>query len=178
MSISINHSSKYRADIDGLRAIAVLLVLVFHFRLVPGGDVGFIGVDIFFVISGYLITGILFSYLEQGRFTFSEFYVRRIRRLAGETSVVASHLTRRSLLGAATMLCVVWVSGVIVSHPMPAAGAHAHAAHCEHPGEGAFSHLFCRGGLLAREPESSRAQPGGAGTGDVAPACPHAHNAA
>ncbi len=82
MSIPVNHSSKYRADIDGLRAIAVLLVLVFHFRLVPGGDVGFIGVDIFFVISGYLITGILFSDLEQGRFTFSEFYVRRIRRLA------------------------------------------------------------------------------------------------
>lgn len=82
MPIPVNHSSKYRADIDGLRAIAVLLVLVFHFRLVPGGDVGFIGVDIFFVISGYLITGILFSDLEQGRFTFSEFYVRRIRRLA------------------------------------------------------------------------------------------------
>lgn len=82
MPIPVNHSSKYRADIDGLRAIAVLLVLVFHFRLVPGGDVGFIGVDIFFVISGYLITGILFNDLEQGRFTFSEFYVRRIRRLA------------------------------------------------------------------------------------------------
>lgn len=82
MSIPINHSSKYRADIDGLRAIAVLLVLVFHFRLVAGGDVGFIGVDIFFVISGYLITGILFKDLELGRFTFSEFYVRRIRRLA------------------------------------------------------------------------------------------------
>lgn len=47
-----------------------------------GGDVGFIGVDIFFVISGYLITGILFKDLEQERFTFSEFYVRRIRRLA------------------------------------------------------------------------------------------------
>lgn len=77
------HSSlfQYRADIDGIRAVAVLLVLLFHFRIVPG-SVGFIGVDIFFVISGYLITGILFRDLESERFKFLEFYVRRIRRLA------------------------------------------------------------------------------------------------
>ncbi len=100
---------------------------------------------------------------------------RRIRRLAGETAIVASHLTRRSLLGAAAMLCAVWVSGVIVSHPMPAEGAHSHAAHCDHPGEGALSHLFCRSELFAREPAAAPVT--GAANG-AAPSCPHAHNAA
>ena len=58
----------YRPDIDGLRAIAVLLVIGFHAApaLVPGG---FIGVDIFFVISGYLIAGLIHAELEQGRFS-------------------------------------------------------------------------------------------------------------
>lgn len=82
MTTTDHRPAHYRSDIDGLRAIAVLLVLVFHFRLISGGDVGFIGVDIFFVISGYLITGILYADLESGRFSFSEFYIRRIRRLA------------------------------------------------------------------------------------------------
>ena len=71
---------KYRADVDGLRAIAVLAVLGFHAfpDRVPGG---FVGVDIFFVISGFLISGIIFSGLEDHRFTFSGFYARRIRRI-------------------------------------------------------------------------------------------------
>ncbi|WP_295458361.1 acyltransferase family protein [uncultured Thiodictyon sp.] len=71
---------KYRADIDGLRAVAVLAVVAFHafHRSVPGG---FIGVDIFFVISGFLISGIIFSSLERDAFSFSEFYSRRIRRI-------------------------------------------------------------------------------------------------
>ncbi|MDR1311292.1 MAG: acyltransferase [Burkholderiaceae bacterium] len=72
--------SAYRPDIDGLRAIAVLLVIGFHafpFR-VKGG---FIGVDIFFVISGYLIATIIFNGLENGSFSFFSFYVRRIRRI-------------------------------------------------------------------------------------------------
>jgi len=75
---------KYRADIDGLRAIAVLGVIVFHAfpGALPGG---FIGVDIFFVISGYLISGILYKGHIQGNFSpssfFLEFYARRIRRL-------------------------------------------------------------------------------------------------
>lgn len=72
----------YRSDIDGLRALAVLLVLVFHFHLLPLGDAGFIGVDVFFVISGYLITGILLSQLELGSFRLGSFYTHRIRRLA------------------------------------------------------------------------------------------------
>jgi peptidoglycan/LPS O-acetylase OafA/YrhL len=72
----------YRRDIDGLRAVAVLLVLVFHFELLPLGVAGFIGVDVFFVISGYLITAILWRQLERGTFNFQSFYAARVRRLA------------------------------------------------------------------------------------------------
>lgn len=69
----------YRADIDGLRAIAVLLVVLYHAGLpVPGG---FVGVDVFFVISGYLITAILRREILDRTFTFRSFYVRRIKRL-------------------------------------------------------------------------------------------------
>jgi peptidoglycan/LPS O-acetylase OafA/YrhL len=71
---------KYRPDIDGLRAVAVLAVVAFHAfpgRL-PGG---FIGVDVFFVISGFLISTIVFENLNQDTFSFKEFYARRIRRI-------------------------------------------------------------------------------------------------
>jgi peptidoglycan/LPS O-acetylase OafA/YrhL len=70
----------YRPDIDGLRAVAVLLVVGFHaFPNVVGG--GYVGVDVFFVISGFLITTLLLQSLEQKRFSFAEFYARRIRRI-------------------------------------------------------------------------------------------------
>ena len=73
-------SSQYRSDIDGLRAIAVLSVVAFHaFPLSARG--GFIGVDIFFVISGFLISTIIFNGLEAERFSFLEFYGRRIKRI-------------------------------------------------------------------------------------------------
>jgi len=73
-------SERYRPDIDGLRAVAILLVLGFHGfpESVPGG---FVGVDVFFVISGYLIGGILLASLDQGRFSLREFYSRRIKRI-------------------------------------------------------------------------------------------------
>lgn len=71
---------KYRPDIDGLRAVAVLSVVAFHaFPAWMRG--GFIGVDVFFVISGFLISTILFENLENGTFRFSEFYARRIKRI-------------------------------------------------------------------------------------------------
>lgn len=71
---------KYRPDIDGLRAVAVLSVVIFHaFPKALRG--GFTGVDIFFVISGFLISTILFENLARGSFSFREFYSRRIRRI-------------------------------------------------------------------------------------------------
>jgi peptidoglycan/LPS O-acetylase OafA/YrhL len=78
---AVGHASAaYRADIDGLRAIAVLGVVLFHAfpAAVPGG---FVGVDVFFVISGYLIGSILFRQLHEQRFSFTSFYARRIKRI-------------------------------------------------------------------------------------------------
>jgi peptidoglycan/LPS O-acetylase OafA/YrhL len=70
----------YRSDIDGLRAVAILSVLVFHAfpDALPGG---FIGVDVFFVISGYLISFAIFNEIDAGKFSFSDFYARRTRRI-------------------------------------------------------------------------------------------------
>ncbi|WP_143931432.1 acyltransferase family protein, partial [Rodentibacter pneumotropicus] len=73
-------SIKYRPEIDGLRAIAVISVIIFHLNetWLPGG---FLGVDIFFVISGFLITSIILREAEENRFTFKNFYTRRIKRI-------------------------------------------------------------------------------------------------
>ena len=69
----------YRPEIDGLRAISVIGVVLFHLELgFPGG---FVGVDVFFVISGYLITGILLRQLGEDRFSLMEFWARRVRRI-------------------------------------------------------------------------------------------------
>ncbi len=70
----------YRADIDGLRAIAVTAVILFHAHIPPFSG-GFVGVDVFFVISGYLITSIILRDLHHGRFSILTFYERRIRRI-------------------------------------------------------------------------------------------------
>jgi peptidoglycan/LPS O-acetylase OafA/YrhL len=70
----------YRPDIDGLRAVAVLAVVFYHAEL-PGFSGGFVGVDVFFVISGFLITGIVWREIEYGGFSLRTFYVRRIKRI-------------------------------------------------------------------------------------------------
>jgi peptidoglycan/LPS O-acetylase OafA/YrhL len=91
MMVERERSDRYgfRGDIDGLRCLAVVSVILFHydFNFLPGG---YAGVDVFFVISGYLIVGHINADLEAGRFTFAEFYERRIRRLFPAFWVVAS----------------------------------------------------------------------------------------
>ena len=89
---------KYRKDIDGLRAVAVLPVLIFHAKL-GFFHGGFLGVDVFFVISGFLITSILVEEISQKTFSFANFYERRVRRLlpalifmTAATSVLAYQL--------------------------------------------------------------------------------------
>ena len=71
----------YRADIDGLRAVAVLAVIGFHVGVLHMGGGGYIGVDVFFVISGYLISSIMFAEIANSTFSVTAFYERRIRRI-------------------------------------------------------------------------------------------------
>lgn len=105
---------------------------------------------------------------------------RRVNRLAGENSTVRTHVTRGSLFGATAVLGAIWVSGLIMAHPLPAeiiangqsSGSDAahHVLHCDHPGESALSHLFC---LRDRIQQASgvivRVSDGGTLI------CPHAH---
>ncbi|WP_107688924.1 acyltransferase family protein [Neisseria wadsworthii] len=78
---------KYRSEIDGLRAIAVVSVILFHAGL-PFLSGGYVGVDIFFVISGYLISTIIFDEVEQKKFSFITFYERRARRIVPALSLI------------------------------------------------------------------------------------------
>jgi peptidoglycan/LPS O-acetylase OafA/YrhL len=98
------HSIRYRPDIDGLRAVAVMAVLAYHAfpRLVPGG---FAGVDIFFVISGYLISGIIYQRMLENRFSIATFYARRILRIFPALIVVvlATFIAGCFVLSAAQM---------------------------------------------------------------------------
>jgi peptidoglycan/LPS O-acetylase OafA/YrhL len=93
--------SDYRSDVDGLRAVAICIVVIFHMQrsLVPGG---FVGVDVFFVISGFLITRLIVDALERGTFSLSEFYSRRIRRIFPALIIV---------------LAVVWIIGWLTLLP-------------------------------------------------------------
>jgi len=70
----------YRADIDGLRAIAIIPVVLFHANLAFFSG-GFVGVDVFFVISGFLITGLIYERIREGKFSLADFYARRARRI-------------------------------------------------------------------------------------------------
>lgn len=80
MSLCVIPLFPYRKDIDGLRALAVILVVFYHIfpQFLKGG---FIGVDIFFVISGYLISSILYNDLDNQKFSFCKFYINRAKRL-------------------------------------------------------------------------------------------------
>ncbi|MDX2367595.1 MAG: acyltransferase family protein [Colwellia sp.] len=89
MNNNFSKTNQYRTDIDGLRAIAVLSVILFHINsnILPGG---FIGVDIFFVISGYLISLHIFNEMDAGCFSLQEFYRRRIKRIMPAMIVVVA----------------------------------------------------------------------------------------
>jgi peptidoglycan/LPS O-acetylase OafA/YrhL len=112
----VNSSPPYRPDIDGLRAVAVGMVILFHAAaaLCPGG---FVGVDVFFVISGYLITSVIWREMRTGTFTLTQFYARRCRRILpalfvvlGATWIAARlrltaddvHVLARHIIGGAT----------------------------------------------------------------------------
>jgi peptidoglycan/LPS O-acetylase OafA/YrhL len=78
--IKEHSQSRYRPDIDGLRAVAVIAVVIYHFF--PGWATGgFVGVDVFFVISGFLISGIILDGLAKRTFSYTDFYIRRIKRI-------------------------------------------------------------------------------------------------
>lgn len=86
--VSKKYKPTFRADIEGLRGIAVLLVLLFH-ASIPGFNGGFVGVDVFFVISGFLITGMLLREFEStGKISLRDFYARRVRRLLPASALV------------------------------------------------------------------------------------------
>ena len=95
----------YLTDIDGLRALAVLAVVFFHLQI-PGLTGGYVGVDIFFVISGFLISGLIRDQINTDSFSFSAFYIRRVSRLLPAvlatvvtTTVVASFILQPSAFG-------------------------------------------------------------------------------
>lgn len=90
-------AGRYRPDIDGLRAIAVLSVVLFHFHVGPFTG-GFVGVDVFFVISGFLITRLIWNEIGQGHFSYLDFYERRVRRILPALFAVLAVTTLASLV--------------------------------------------------------------------------------
>ena len=96
----------YLTDIDGLRALAVLAVVLFHLQI-PAFTGGFVGVDIFFVVSGFLISGLIRDKIKTDSFHFSAFYLRRVNRLLPAvlatvvmTTIVASFVVQPDAFGA------------------------------------------------------------------------------
>jgi len=110
-----------RLDLDVLRCVAVVSVLLYHFDVSPVSG-GFVGVDIFFVISGYLITGLIVDHLSKGQFSLGSFLLRRLRRLVPAllTTAAITYLVGMSLffaqdfgrLGLSTLSTVFGVSNI------------------------------------------------------------------
>src|ERR1700730_5351617 len=101
----------YRPDIDGLRAIAIVAVLIFHGFPGKVAPAGFVGVDVFFVISGFLIARIIFADLAKDRFSFATFYGRRARRL---------------FPALITVMAVTWILAGFILFPEPYAALGRH----------------------------------------------------
>jgi len=114
-------SLAYRADIQGLRAVAIISVVLFHVEIAPFSG-GYIGVDVFFVISGFLITHLIKNDIDSGNFSFADFYIRRARRLFPALFVVVffvfafsayqfipQHFAR---LGGSVLSSLTWVSNI------------------------------------------------------------------
>src|ERR1019366_9377166 len=99
---------RFRPDVEGLRAVAVIVVVLFHVCVTAGSGAfsgGYLGVDVFFVISGYVITGLLLRELgADGRINLADFYAHRVRRIipAMALVIVASLVTEHWLLGSAS----------------------------------------------------------------------------
>ena len=94
----LRSSTRYRSDIDGLRAVAVLAVFAFHLGLLRIARGGFVGVDTFFVISGYLITGIIIAQIQSSTFSLSTFYRRRALRILPALAVMICGVALGTLL--------------------------------------------------------------------------------
>lgn len=109
-------SSAFRPDIEGLRGIAVLIVVAFHCGI-PGFSGGFVGVDVFFVLSGYLISGLLVAEIQKtSRLNLLQFYARRARRLLPASAVV---LSVTLLLGAVILAPVsLYLLGALPGRPL------------------------------------------------------------
>ena len=97
------HELDRRDDIDGVRAFAVVFVLLFHAG-VPGFEFGFWGVDSFLVVSGYLITGAITRQIVEGRFALGDFWARRVRRLLPAGSVVMAATVAMAVLVGSPLL--------------------------------------------------------------------------
>ena len=102
---------QYRREIDGLRAVAVIPVIFFHGGLF-GATGGYIGVDVFFVISGYLITTILVEEIDSGKFSILGFYERRARRILPALCFMLFFTTGSGLFSNASGLVEILCSGI------------------------------------------------------------------
>ena len=123
----------YKPHVDGLRAVAVLLVVLYHVG-VPGPRGGFVGVDVFFVISGYLITSLLFLEAQQGRVSLAAFYARRVRRLFPAMLVVVAATVGKGTAGTHPRQRSISRTSTSGATPATTSGLRRHSSRCCIPG--------------------------------------------